>query len=139
MDYDALVLDDAADMRCLVGQMLQRFTGAHCLELASVAELKAASVQVLAAKVAIIDINLGEGQPSGLDAFHWLREQAYRGRVYFLTGHARHHPLVVAASGMGAVVLEKPIRSAQLAAMVRSALGVHAGAKPEAQPPGTDP
>jgi DNA-binding NarL/FixJ family response regulator len=58
---------------------------------------------------AILDINLGQGEPTGIDAYHWLRSRGFSGRVVFLTGHAASHPLVREARLIGdAVVLEKP-------------------------------
>ena len=47
---------------------------------------------VLACDVALLDVNLGAGKPSGVDAYHWLRRSGYKGRICFLTGHARSHP-----------------------------------------------
>jgi FixJ family two-component response regulator len=64
---------------------------------------------------AVLDINLGAGEPTGIDAYHWLRSHGFSGRVIFLTGHAASHPLVREARLIGdAVVLEKPTRIGQL-------------------------
>jgi FixJ family two-component response regulator len=69
--------------------------------------------------LAILDINLGEGQPSGLDAYHWLRESGFEGKIVFLTGHARSHPLVSQARQAGKVViLEKPTTMERLLSML---------------------
>jgi DNA-binding response OmpR family regulator len=69
--------------------------------------------------LAILDINLGAGSPSGLAGYRWLREHEFAGRVVFLTGHARSHPLVAEASEIGdAVVYEKPMTAAQLRAIM---------------------
>jgi hypothetical protein len=58
---------------------------------------------------AVLDINLGPGEPTGVDAYHWLRSRGFSGRIIFLTGHAASHPLVREARLIGdAVVLEKP-------------------------------
>lgn len=66
--------------------------------------------QALQCSVAFLDISLGAGQPNGLDAFEWLKQVNFRGRIYFLTGHAMSHPLVVeACQKWGAEVLAKPM------------------------------
>lgn len=76
----------------------------------SLAELKALGPEVLAADVAVLDINLGTGQPSGIEAYDWLLGQNFAGRLLFLTGHAHAHPLVARAERLNrAIVLDKPL------------------------------
>ncbi len=66
--------------------------------------------EVLAADVAVLDINLGSGQPSGIDAYDWLMSENFGGRLLFLTGHAHAHPLVARAERLRrATVLDKPL------------------------------
>jgi FixJ family two-component response regulator len=78
----------------------------------------------LGCAVALLDVNLGARQPSGLDAYRWLRDHEYRGRVCFLTGHARSHPLVGQALAMGgAHLVEKPITSDRLCELVAGEKG----------------
>jgi ActR/RegA family two-component response regulator len=70
----------------------------------------AQSEDVLHSHLSILDINLGARQPSGLEAYRWLRERGYEGQIVFLTGHAMTHPLVSEAQKMGtARVLQKPV------------------------------
>ena len=86
--------------------MLER----RCLGLGSYKDVVALGDDVLSCSVAILDINLGPGKPSGLDAYAWLRRKGYRGRIVFLTGHASTQPLVTEATRIGdAEIFSKPI------------------------------
>lgn len=105
-----LLLDDDDDLRDALADLVPLLTGQRCLSLRSVAELMARRQEALACATAILDINLGPGQPSGLDAYAWLEREHFAGRVVFLTGHARSHPLVARAAAVGAArVYQKPI------------------------------
>jgi ActR/RegA family two-component response regulator len=85
-----------------------------------VGELTAHGDAALSCSLAILDINLGAGQPSGLDALNWLNERRFSGRTVFLTGHARTFPLVEEARRQhGDIeVLSKPVSSAELLALL---------------------
>ena len=103
-------LDDDEDLRELFVDVVALFAERDCLTVGSVDELVEQRKRVLAAELIILDINLGPGLPSGLDAYKWLREQNYAGRVVFLTGHAASHPLVAEARQLAGVrVYEKPL------------------------------
>jgi DNA-binding response OmpR family regulator len=56
----------------------------------------------------ILDVNLGAGQPSGVDACRWLQERSFSGQIVFLTGHASL-PGVAEAHSLGLKVLQKPL------------------------------
>jgi DNA-binding NtrC family response regulator len=115
-----MVLDDDDDMRECLADVLMQAGAPRCVGIGSVAELLARADEALASDLAILDINLGIGQPSGLEAFQWLRKRGYQGRVVFLTGHARFHPLVRRACELPDVqVLEKPIGIDQLERLLR--------------------
>jgi FixJ family two-component response regulator len=91
----------------------------ECLSLASHRELVERGEEALKTDLAIIDINLGENVPSGLEAESWLRANGYRGEIVFLTGHARSHPLVMRAVREGQIkVLEKPLGVEKLTELV---------------------
>jgi DNA-binding NtrC family response regulator len=116
-----LFLDDDRDLREVVGTLLSR-RGTRCETVGSVVELQRAFAKSDDFALVILDVNLGPGVPSGLDAYRWLRELGYRGRIAFLTGHARAHPLVAAASShRDAAVIEKPISAKELVELVESA------------------
>src|SRR3954466_5014529 len=112
-DGSILLLDDDADLRDAVGDLLGLF-GARCLALPSVAALQAAEKEVLACKLAILDVNLGDGQPTGIDAYEWLRSRGFAGTFVFLTGHAASHPGVPRAAALRARRLAKRVESADL-------------------------
>jgi DNA-binding response OmpR family regulator len=105
----AALLDDDADLLEILAELLQE-RGCRCLLARSFDELKALGPDVLSADVAVLDINLGSGQPSGIDAYDWLVSQSFAGRLLFLTGHAHAHPLVARAERLRrATVLDKPL------------------------------
>ena len=105
----AALLDDDNDLLEILAELLQE-RDCQSLLAHSLEELKALGPAVLAADVAVLDINLGAGQPSGIDAYDWLLSQSFAGRLLFLTGHAHSHPLVARAERLNrAVVLAKPL------------------------------
>jgi CheY-like chemotaxis protein len=113
-----LFLDDDRDLRDVVCELVPLF-GAECIAVGSHAELLAAADRALASDLAILDINLGPGAPSGLDSCRWLRDQDFRGRIVFLTGHASSHPLVEEARKLcTAQVLAKPITPDRLQSLL---------------------
>jgi DNA-binding NtrC family response regulator len=114
-----LLLEDDADELEMLAMALSQVCGRESLCARSYAELMQIAESALRSEVALLDVNLGPNQPSGLDAYRWLRQRHYGGRVCFLTGHARSHPLVAQALALGDVKLvEKPIRTERLCALV---------------------
>jgi DNA-binding NtrC family response regulator len=114
-----LLLDDDADQIEVLALAIALFCGRACVCARSYEELTSLADSALSCAVALLDINLGPQQPSGLDAFRWLQGHDFKGRVWFLTGHARSHPLVAQALAMGeARLVEKPIATEQLCALV---------------------
>jgi ActR/RegA family two-component response regulator len=119
MPDQAIVLEDDDDLREILGSILEVDFGLTPVLMRRVASLVALGPGALAARLAILDVNLGPGEPSGLDAYTWLRDQGYEGRIVFLTGHAMNHPLVNRACQLGdARVLAKPVSVEQLAALI---------------------
>jgi FixJ family two-component response regulator len=110
----AALLDDDADLLEALADLLQT-RNCRSVLARSVDELKGQEGEVLGADVAVIDINLGPGLPTGLDAYDWLLSKNYKGRILFLTGHAHAHPLVARAEKLHrAEVLDKPMDGALL-------------------------
>src|SRR5262249_26305927 len=97
-----LVLDDDDDL-VDAGWDVLIDDGWECLGAHSVAELQGLGSRAIACQLAILDINLGVGVSSGVDAYRWLRERQFGGRIVFLTGHARSHPLVAEASSLDGI------------------------------------
>lgn len=67
-------------------------------------------------------VNLENGEASGVDAFYWLKDQGYQGKICFLTGHGKTHPLVTQASEMGAEIWTKPMYANKLCAAIKSVI-----------------
>src|SRR5665213_1769496 len=92
-----VILEDDPDLRSLLGQILKFNSPCESLAVASLDEMKKCRDEVLGSNLCLLDIDLGVGKPTGLDAFEWLSQLEYSGKIFFLTGHARSHPLVVKA------------------------------------------
>lgn len=115
-----LVLDDDDDVREALADLSEYVTGQPAVAAASVGELMAQADNALACELALLDVNLGAGAPSGLDALDWLERRSFGGRVVFLTGHAAAYPQLVRLADEGrALVMAKPIELDQLRALVR--------------------
>jgi FixJ family two-component response regulator len=116
-----LVLEDDEDLRTLLCELLVASGAKACVSVGSVEAMVQQKDQVLGCELALLDVNLGAGVPSGLDAYHWLRENGFGGRIVFLTGHARSHPLVRKAYDLTqARILSKPVDAKVLMALVRN-------------------
>ena len=119
MAAKVLLLEDDADQLEMLAMLLSLMCGCECVRAQSYEELTSLGGAVLACELALIDVNLGPHRPSGLDAYLWLRAQNFPGRICFLTGHARSHPLVTLALAMGEVgLVEKPVPTEQLRKLV---------------------
>jgi DNA-binding response OmpR family regulator len=103
-----LLLDDDDDLRMVMCELFSA-KGVTCVAAASLAELERIGDAALACQLALLDVNLGPGAPSGVDVYRWLGAHSYAGRIVFLTGHARTFPGVAQARELGAEVLEKPV------------------------------
>lgn len=115
-----LVLEDDEDLRTLLCELLEMAGAEDCVGAGSVEAMVRQREHVLGCGLALLDVNLGTGAPSGLDAYHWLREHGFGGHIVFLTGHARSHPLVRKAHALTqAQVLSKPVDVSVLMALVR--------------------
>ncbi|MDB4936723.1 MAG: hypothetical protein JWP87_3695 [Labilithrix sp.] len=115
-----LILDDDADLREVLSEMLLASGASSCLAAGGLDELKARAREALACDLAILDINLGPGEPSGVDASRWLVGCGFGGRIVFLTGHASSHPLVVEAAQIAhSEILAKPLDGSRLVGLLQ--------------------
>jgi FixJ family two-component response regulator len=106
----------------VMSTVVQELCARTVVRAESLAQLKTLEKEALASGVAILDINLGVNEPNGVDAYHWLRQNGYQGRIYFFTGHANSHPLVAQASKFGdAKMLSKPIEVDDLVKLIEGA------------------
>jgi DNA-binding response OmpR family regulator len=116
-----LLVDDDDDLVAVMGELLRDAGARECVAARSLRDVQLHRNEALRCELAIVDVNLGSGQPSGVDVCLWLRREGFSGRIVFLTGHAQSHPLVAAAvRTAGASVLAKPVRAEDL---VRVAVG----------------
>jgi FixJ family two-component response regulator len=114
-----LILDDDDDVRSAIAEVLQLLLGKAAVTFRSVEELKANAGAALGCQAALLDINLGPGAPSGVDAYRWLRDHGFAGPVFFLTGHAATHPEVARAHALGdARVVAKPVGIEELSQLL---------------------
>lgn len=114
-----LYVEDNDDLRELVVELVTVVLQRRCVGVGSYEELVALGEDAFGCSVAILDINLGHSRPSGIDAYTWLRDNGYMGRIVFLTGHASTHPLVVEAKRIGdAEIFSKPIDPDRLRSIV---------------------
>lgn len=121
-----LVLEDDGDMRTLVCELFRMGGAERCVAVGSVAELRRRGADIHHFQLALIDVNLGYGHPSGLDAYEWLRAQRFGGQVVFITGHASSHPLVRELQGLrGVQVLRKPVDADVLLDLLPAADAAH--------------
>jgi len=114
-----LFVEDNDDLRETFVELVTVVLERRCMGVGSYEELVALGEEALGCSVAILDINLGPNRRSGIDAYAWLRDKGYMGRIVFLTGHASTHPLVTEAKRIGdAEVFSKPIDPARLRSIV---------------------
>jgi DNA-binding NtrC family response regulator len=105
-----LIVEDDADLRSTLGELLGASTIRPIFEAGSLEDVMGKVPDVLRCSLALLDIDLGKGSSSGVDVHNWLVAQHFCGQIFFMTGHARTHSLVrgaYAIDGMG--VLRKPI------------------------------
>jgi len=119
MALQVLLVDDDADLREALREILQLLEGVPCLLAASLDELRRQRPAAMECDLAIIDINLGDGQPSGVDVVRWLKSEGFPGKIMFLTGHGLGDPRVMAAAEVTDTdILSKPISSEELARLI---------------------
>ncbi len=104
-----LILEDDRDLAYTYEQIFVLMSDHQVVLAHSLFSLQSRKQDALSCEVAILDIDLGANEPSGVDAYLWLRDEGFKGRIYFLTGHGRSNPLVKQAVGLGATLLTKPV------------------------------
>lgn len=122
MSAAVTLVDDCKELRVLVSLLLFEELGVRCTACASFSEVQRREEQVLENQAAIIDINLGAGQPDGVQVYRWFRERGYKGKIFFLTGHAKGSPQLREALQTGVTILEKPMTADELVALLHNLL-----------------
>jgi DNA-binding NtrC family response regulator len=114
-----LLLDDDKDLCTAMRELLLIFGAASCICCHSVSELKN-NVSLPKFDLAILDINLGDNLPNGIDAYDWLIQNNYKGKIVFFSGHAKFNPLVQKALELPNVAfLEKPANINALEGLIK--------------------
>jgi DNA-binding NtrC family response regulator len=101
------ILDDDKDVCEVLSELFELFANCQCVVANSMAQMLEQGDAVLQCDCALLDINLGAG-PTGLDAYRWLKERGFKGKLAFLTGHAASNPAVQETRNEGALIVEKP-------------------------------
>ena len=70
-----LYVEDNDDLRELVVELVTAVLKHRCVGVGSYEELVGLGDEALGCSIAILDINLGPHQPSGIDAYRWLRDK----------------------------------------------------------------
>lgn len=122
MESKVAFLDDNNELRNLLVNLIETAIHVKCLGLGNFEEFIQHQNEVLKTQVAILDIELGANQPSGVDAYNTLTANGYKGKVFFLTGHGKAHPLVQKAALSGAVIWEKPMRASSIISTLKQTL-----------------
>jgi len=118
-----LFVDDSRDICEVIEAMCQSLPEVECVCVTSMSTVQERAAQILRTPLAILDVNLGPGEPSGLEIYRWLKGKNYRGKIVFLSGHARTDPQVEEAARISGVdFLQKPLAFSQIEALI---LGTH--------------
>src|SRR5689334_22123255 len=114
-----LLVDDDDDLRAAMDEVLHRLGVRRLVGAASLRDVEDQREEALGCQLALVDINLGYGEPTGINVFEWLEREGFRGRVVFLTGHGSQDPRVQAAANLaGSQVASKPLTTAKLREMI---------------------
>jgi DNA-binding NtrC family response regulator len=113
-----LFVDDSSDLRQVMELMCQSL-GVECICVASMSAVQERVAQVLRTDLAILDVNLGPGEPNGIEIYRWLKGQNYHGKIAFLSGYARTDPQVEEATRIAGVdFFQKPLGFGQIEALI---------------------
>src|SRR5689334_6825720 len=105
-----LFVDDSSDLCQIIEAMCQSLPEVECVCVTSMSAVQERAAQILRTGLAILDVNLGPGEPSGVDIYRWLRGKNYHGKIVFLSGHARTDPQVEEAARISGVdFFQKPL------------------------------
>lgn len=116
-----LFLDDDKSLCFLMVELFAESRDIEIVTASSYAQFITHEKDILTFDIIFLDVNLGAGCPTGLDAFQWLREKDYRNKIVFFTGHALSYPEVKEALKTPNVFnLEKPAPIKKIEDLIRS-------------------
>jgi DNA-binding response OmpR family regulator len=114
-----LILDDSEDFLELVRIYAERICGVSALTARNLKDLENLGDKIFECRLAILDINLGPTEPTGVEIHRWLRDRGFKGKICFLTGHARNYQGVIEAEQLGDTrVFSKPLTPSEFSQIV---------------------
>ena len=114
-----ILLDDDKDLCTVLSEIIVDLGSPHCVTVNSLEELKKLESKIFDYDIALLDVNLGDDKPTGIDAYNWMLEKGFKGKFAFFTGHARSNPLVkVAIEIPNVTLLEKPANLAEISELI---------------------
>ncbi len=115
-----VVLEDDADLRELLGMAFESSGVDQVIAAASVQEMQALVPDPRNCAFAVLDINLGDRVPSGIDGARWLRRAGFSGRLLLITGHAgQYSDMPQICAELSAELVQKPAPFERIAALVQ--------------------
>lgn len=115
-------LDDSEDYLEVIKVFVQAACDYEAITCANIENMQSRIDEILKSEMAFLDINLGLNQPSGIQAYRWLRSQGYNKPVFFLTGHGKDSDEAKQASIFEEVrVIQKPIPPQDFRDLIESA------------------
>lgn len=118
-----LFVDDSRDLCEVIEALCQSLPEVECVYATSMSGVQERAAQALRTSLAILDVNLGHGEPSGVEIYRWLKANNYPGRIVFLSGHTRTDPQVEEAARISGVdFFQKPVSFDQIEGLI---LGIH--------------
>jgi FixJ family two-component response regulator len=116
-----LILDDSQDLCEAMSQLILLRLCAPSLCVHSFDQLTENHERALRTRIAFLDVNLGAGPRTGVDAYDWLKSRNYAGHIYFFSGHANTQ-LLGRPLQEGVRILSKPLPSGQLVELISAVL-----------------
>ncbi|HEX8793496.1 MAG TPA: response regulator [Polyangiaceae bacterium] len=113
-----LICDDDEDTAEVLGEFLVD-NGFACVITHSYDQVVARRDEALRCSLAILDVNLGLGRPTGVEVYRWLQREHFAGSVVFLTGHAGTSSMLDGARKVGVPILAKPVAAETLLSVAR--------------------
>ena len=110
-----LLLDDNQDLCLLMKEFLQEISQSEIKSCHSFEDFMLVTNETIDFDLAILDVNLGIGKKTGIDAYQWLIEHNFKGRFLFFSGHAGSYPILADLKKRPHVkLLEKPVSLEEL-------------------------
>jgi len=114
-----LILDDDKDLCWVLEMLFQDGSGNECTCVHSIQELKALGAD-LKFDLALLDVNLGDPEFTGLDAHAWLMKNEYKGKTVFFSGHATSDSsMQMVLKIPNTFFLEKPASAEKILALLK--------------------